>query len=93
MIHSKTLVPRDTVDTPERCKPDFVESHKVKCRVGFPVPRYNAKEYGKTNKDGMKYNCYSYQKVADYWVPKLKEAMDKREKEFRAKQERESLAM
>ena len=84
MIHSKTLVPRDSVDWRTRCKPDFVESHKMKCRVGFPVPHYDANAYGEANEDGMKYNCYSYQKVSEVWVPRLRDAMKKREKKYEA---------
>ena len=85
MIHSKTLVPRDSVDWRTRCKPDFVESHKKKCRVGFPVPNYEASAFGKEDGNGMKYNCYSYQRVNEVWVPKLREAMKKREEEYKAK--------
>ena len=84
MIHSKTLVPRDSVDWRTRCKPDFVESHKVKCRVGWPVPNYDANAHGEANEDGMKYNCYSYQKVSEVWVPRLREAMKKREENYQA---------
>ena len=88
MIHSKTLVPRDSVDWRTRCKPDFVESHKKKCRVGFPVPNYEASAFGKEDENGMKYNCYSYQKVNEVWVPRLREAIKKREEEYNAKKSR-----
>ena len=84
MIHSKTLVPRDSVDWRTRCKPDFVELHKKKCRVGFPVQNYEASAFGKEDGNGMKYNCYSYQKVNEVWVPRLREAMKKREEEYKA---------
>ena len=56
----------------------------MKCRVGFPVPNYDANAYGEANEDGMKYNCYSYQKVSEVWVPRLRDAMKKREEKYEA---------
>ena len=83
MIHSKTAVPEHTRKWQEQCKLGFVESHGHKCRVGYHWPdnkvrKGSAVEDGVANEDGMMYNCFQNLKVRDVWVPRLKEAMEKR---------------
>ena len=90
MIHSKTMVPRDSVDWRERCQPDFKASHGKKCRVGFPVPNYDESKFGESDQDGMKYNCYSYEKVSDYYLPRLREAMKNRQERYENRKAAES---
>ena len=61
-----------------------------KCRVGFPVPNYDESKFGESDQDGMKYNCYSYEKVSDYYLPRLREAMKNRQERYENRKAAES---
>jgi len=78
MVHTKTLVPGDSVQWQERCKKDFEESHNKRCRIGFAHPNNKVVE-GAANADDFKYNCFTNEKLTNYWLPRLHDAMKKRE--------------
>jgi hypothetical protein len=77
MVHTKTTVPGNTKGFPKYCKFGFVETWKAKCRVGFPIPN-NKLDVNASRPDGYKYNCYTNDKLTNTLIPKLLEAMNKR---------------
>lgn len=79
MLHSKTTVPEYTADWKEKCK----LGAKKNCHVGFPWPgNTDTAGFEKVNKDGMAYNCFINNKLNDVWIPKLRNAMKKRQDQF-----------
>ena len=78
MLHSKTTVPEYTVDWQMRCKLGAKNGYGEGCRVGFPWPDNNAEGSEKADADGFGYNCYTNQKLNTYWIPKLRDAIEKR---------------
>lgn len=80
MLHSKTTVPEYTTDWKERCTLGAKNSHGEGCRIGFPWPG-NTNTIGseKANEDGMAYNCFTNTKLNEVWIPKLRDAMKKRQ--------------
>ncbi len=78
MLHSKSVVPEYTTEWKERCKEGYVPTHGKKCRVGFPWPHNNEKGPKKSTNDGFGYNCFTNEKLSEFWIPKLRDAMKKR---------------
>eukprot|EP00804_Cyclotella_cryptica_P006120 CCRYP_010727-RB/>CCRYP_010727-RB protein AED:0.17 eAED:0.17 QI:2510/1/1/1/0.66/0.42/7/3234/243 len=77
MLHTKTTVPEYTVDWQERCRYGVKNKFGENCRVGFPWPD-NDVGLEKADADGFGYNCFTNQKLNDLWIPKLRDAMKKR---------------
>ncbi len=78
MLHSKSVVPEYTTEWKERCKKGYVPTHGKKCRVGFPWPQNNEKGPTTETADGFGYNCFTNEKLSEFWIPKLRDAMKKR---------------
>mmetsp|Transcript_7245 Transcript_7245/g.10376 ORF Transcript_7245/g.10376 Transcript_7245/m.10376 type:complete len:967 (+) Transcript_7245:49-2949(+) len=81
MLHTKTSLPLDTFNYKINCKVGFVETWKDKCRVGFTYPN-NIEAKGTGNEEGFEYNCFSNEKLTNFWIPKLREAIYKRSCNF-----------
>lgn len=77
MLHGKTTMPGDTKRWSDKCRVDFKRTWRDKCRVGFPFPRNEWSE-GMGNEDGFEYNCFTNQRLTEFWIPKLREAMERR---------------
>ena len=77
MLHTKTVVPEYTTEWKLRCKIGW-KRHGQNCRVGFPWPQNNEKNSEKSTSDGYGYNCFTNEKLSDYWLPKLRSAIQKR---------------
>ena len=78
MLHTKTTVPEYTTDWKTRCKAGYKPVHGQKCRVGFPWPNNNENIPEKMTSDGFAYNCFTNEKLVNFWIPKLREAMNAR---------------
>jgi len=78
MIHTKTTVPEYTTEWKTRCKAGIKAAHRKNCRVGFPWPQNNDEIIEKATTDGFGYNCYTNEKLNNFWMPKLRDAMEKR---------------
>mmetsp|Transcript_17949 Transcript_17949/g.32592 ORF Transcript_17949/g.32592 Transcript_17949/m.32592 type:complete len:889 (+) Transcript_17949:72-2738(+) len=78
MLHTKTTVPEYTTDWKTRCKASHKPAHGQNCRIGFPWPQNNEKSLDKATSDGFGYNCFTNEKLADFWIPKLRDAIEKR---------------
>jgi hypothetical protein len=84
MIHTKTLDLGQTTNTENRCRFDFSRRH-LGCFAGFPWPGNEQSEINTFDAvTGFIYNCFVNQRVDDYWIPILEEAMRKRRKGMRA---------
>ena len=77
MLHSKTTDARDTKGWEKFCKLGFVGGYNDKCRIGFPFPN-NIQKVNSSNSAGFENNCWKNEKLTEYFLPKLKEAMKKR---------------
>ena len=81
MVHTKSLERDMTARYETRCRHDWDKKWQG-CWVAFPFPPNVTnsdtleKNYGA---DGMEYNCYINDRVENHWVPKLREAMKRRE--------------
>ena len=89
MLHAKTTGDGATSNWKETCAKGYVPPDRKsvwKCRVGLAYPRgtksvYSEKDMPKLyTEDGYTMNCFPYEKLTDYWIPKLKEALSKRKK-------------
>ena len=79
MLHSKTTVPEYTTDWKDRCKLGAKQKHGEGCRVGLPWPgNTNTIGVEKADADGFGYNCFVNEKLNTIWIPKLRDAMEKR---------------
>eukprot|EP00578_Thalassiosira_sp_NH16_P017673 CAMPEP_0181123018 /NCGR_PEP_ID=MMETSP1071-20121207/25641_1 /TAXON_ID=35127 /ORGANISM="Thalassiosira sp., Strain NH16" /LENGTH=880 /DNA_ID=CAMNT_0023208063 /DNA_START=224 /DNA_END=2866 /DNA_ORIENTATION=- len=78
MLHTKTTVPEYTMEWKTRCKAGFKPGHKQNCRVGFPWPQNNEMGSKKATPGGYGYNCFKNDKLNDFWIPKLHDAIKKR---------------
>ena len=78
MLHTKTTVPEYTTDWKTRCKFGFKPAHGQNCRVGFPWPQNNEKGPETATSDGYGYNCFTNGKLTDFWIPRLRDAIEKR---------------
>jgi len=79
MLHSKTTVPEYTKDWKRRCAVDFKPGHSENCRVGFPWPGNNNESAVKATSEGFGYNCFQNEKLNDVWLPRLRNAMERRQ--------------
>jgi hypothetical protein len=89
MVHAKSVSPESTVEYETRCRADSVKNWK-KCQIGFPWPiNSNQTMHDDDDDDGEKnataaagpigYNCFINERVESFWLPKLKEALAKRD--------------
>ena len=78
MLHSKTVVPEYTTKYKERCKVGVKPAHGENCRVGFPWPRNDETSPEIATTDGYGYNCFTNEKLIDFWLPRLRQAMQER---------------
>ena len=78
MLHTKTTVPEYTTDWQVRCKEGVNAGHGKNCRVGFPWPNNNDQGPETATPDGFGYNCFTNEKLNDFWIPKLRDAIEKR---------------
>lgn len=77
MLHTKTVVPEYTTEWRTRCKVGW-KKHGQNCRVGFPWPQNNERNTEKATTDGYGYNCFTNEKLTDFWLPKLRDAIQRR---------------
>lgn len=78
MLHAKAIARQDTAGWLDACMEK--SSCMQICRIGVPFPVSNSGEedgQGTVDYKGWAYNCYVSQKVDDYWVPLLEEALNK----------------
>jgi hypothetical protein len=79
MVHAKSISPGQTEDYKNRCRSDYKKKGKG-CWVAYPVPNDGTgKEQHAHNDDGIEYNCHINTKVEHYWLPRLREALAKRQ--------------
>lgn len=77
LLHSKTLAKDMTAKYETRCKHDY-EKKWQGCWVAFPFPPNHSPSDGNADKNGNEYNCYINERVDNFWVPRLREALRKR---------------
>ena len=80
MLHSKAVAIKDTLSWESNCK-----TFTRMCRLGTSFPRdLDEKALNETirDDDGYVYNCYINEKIEDFWVPKLQDAMNARGQEI-----------
>ena len=79
MLHTKTTVPEYTNEWETICKEGYIKpKHGHDCRVGYPWPQNNEHNPEKATADGFKYNCFTNEKLTNFWIPKLREAIERR---------------
>lgn len=78
MMHTKTTVPEYTTEWKKRCELGFKPPHGQDCRVGFPWPSNNDRGSDRAIPSGQGYNCFTNEKMSTHWLPKLRDAMEKR---------------
>jgi hypothetical protein len=80
MIHTKDIAFDQTDHRKKRCRGDFKRKW-LGCFVGIPWPN-NTKilvEGGvHDDENGVEYDCFVNNKVEDYWIPRLEQAIAKR---------------
>lgn len=81
MLHTKTTPSRDTAHWNEQCRVDY-PNWKTKCHVGFPWPGNLVRENEAKSRDGHGYNCFTNDRLTSYWIPRLRDAMAKRERKI-----------
>jgi hypothetical protein len=81
MIHAKGVLHDQTTHYKQRCSKKFGRKW-LGCSVGFPwaTGRTNkdAKLGEEHDEDGVMYNCFINERVKNYWVPRLLEALQKK---------------
>jgi hypothetical protein len=78
MLHTKTTTAEQTTRWKKRCHYQFDKKWRG-CYVGFAWP--DNKEdpaHAHREEDGYEYNCFRNERVDNYWIPRLKEALAKR---------------
>lgn len=78
MLHTKTTVPEYTMEWKERCKVGVKPAHGENCRIGFPWPHNDQKGTEKANPEGYGYNCFTNEILSKVWIPRLRDAISKR---------------
>ena len=78
MVHTKSITPDMTEKFKMRCRHDSSTKGKT-CWVANPWPNGQASEENAYDDTGMKYNCFVNAKVDKYWVPRLQDALAKRQ--------------
>lgn len=83
MVHAKSVMYDQTKRYKEEaCHKDYTKKWQG-CSVAFPWPNGTEKEGEESyDKDGMLYNCFVNEKVDNYWVPRLQDALRKRKAEW-----------
>jgi len=79
MLHTKTTVPEYTTDWQTRCKDGVNAGHGKDCRVGFPWPQNDDKGSETATPEGFGYNCFTNERLNEYWIPKLRDAIGRRD--------------
>jgi hypothetical protein len=77
MLHTKTTTPEQTSRWEKRCHYQFDKKWRG-CYVGFAWPNGTEDPKNGHNENGMMYNCFANENFGNYWVPKLKDALNKR---------------
>jgi hypothetical protein len=79
MIHTKDIDFSSTKSWKSRCRGDFKKKWQG-CNVGIPWPNNTKVVEGGAHDDGngIEYNCFLNNKVEDYWIPRLEQAIAKR---------------
>ena len=77
MVHTKSIDREMTYNYDAGCKHNRTKGWKP-CWVAYPWP-IDSTNNDKFDQNDMEYNCYVNQKVEDYWMPRLKDALKKRE--------------
>ena len=84
MVHAKTTMLEQTANYETHCHKDF-EKKWLGCWIAVPWPNnVEKKGEGSYNDKGLLYNCFVNEKVDNYYVPKLKEAMQRRQEQWAA---------
>eukprot|EP00548_Thalassiothrix_antarctica_P011362 CAMPEP_0194155296 /NCGR_PEP_ID=MMETSP0152-20130528/63899_1 /TAXON_ID=1049557 /ORGANISM="Thalassiothrix antarctica, Strain L6-D1" /LENGTH=779 /DNA_ID=CAMNT_0038862019 /DNA_START=212 /DNA_END=2551 /DNA_ORIENTATION=+ len=81
MIHTKTTSPTDTTRWNKRCKFDFEKKWRG-CSVGFAWPNGVVDSENNHTKEGFQYNCFMNERVENYWIGRLKEALKRRKNQY-----------
>lgn len=79
MIHTKIVTWKNTRNTEKRCHKTARANAlwRVKgCYIGYPSPNGTA-TFGLWGEDEMTYNCFINNKVEEFWLPKLKERLER----------------
>jgi hypothetical protein len=80
MVHTKSLGTDMTADYKKRCRYDYAKKWHG-CWVAYPWPSgSDTHEKNAHDENGMEYNCHINQRVDEYWVPKLRDALALRKK-------------
>ncbi|GKY94748.1 hypothetical protein MPSEU_000440200 [Mayamaea pseudoterrestris] len=78
MVHTKTIKPDQTNRWRGHCHKDF-DKKWLGCLVAVPWPNSTKKKGDDAyDQDGLSYNCFVNQRIEDYWLPKLTEALASR---------------
>jgi hypothetical protein len=77
MLHTKTTTPEQTTRWKKRCHYQFEKKWRG-CYVGFAWPKGIEDKENNHNEEGMEYNCFVNPRIENYWLPKLKEALERR---------------
>jgi hypothetical protein len=81
MIHTKRLDFGQTMAWRNRCRMDSKRKW-LGCFIGFPWPNNTKVEeeerVARYDENGMEYNCFVNDKVENYWISRLEEALKKR---------------
>jgi hypothetical protein len=78
MIHTKGLDIGQTWYLKNKCQIDSIRKWQG-CFLGFPFPNNTKLEGAHDETDGWEYNCFVNDKVENYWIPRLEEALVKRD--------------
>ncbi len=78
MLHTKRMQPHETSNWLSVCKGNG--SKWDTCHVGISWAKdLRIPASGKTderNEDGFIYNCFVNERIEDYWIPKLRKALN-----------------
>jgi hypothetical protein len=77
MVHTKTIKRDMTNNYAKGCRFDNKKKWKG-CWVAYPWPNSTAGEKDAHDADGMEYNCFINENVDNYWVPRLRDALERR---------------
>jgi hypothetical protein len=82
MVHTKSVDEGMTNNYKKFCRYDYEKKWRG-CHVAFPFPKNTDGNLDKPhNVDGMEYNCHINEKVEQFWLPRLRNALSKRKKEI-----------
>jgi hypothetical protein len=77
MVHTKTIKKAMTSGYDKKCRFDFSRKWKG-CWVGYPWPNITARIKDAHDAGGMEYNCFINESVDNYWIPRLRDALELR---------------